>query len=328
MVCAVWLALHAASLALAQPGGAVPQLEADRVVLAEGAALPLRVWLPTVPARAAIVALHGLNEHSVAYEVPGERLAAGGYAVYAYDQRGFGATAQHGLWQGGAALARDARQVAALVRARHPGVPLYVMAESMGGAVLLRALVDQPRGWLDGAVLLAPAVWRRRDMPWYQRFALASVGRALPGLKVARPERRVPTDDPATLARLRADPLVIKKMRVDSLVGMANLMDEVTAAPSAIGVPLLILYGANDEIIPADPFCRWVGSLDPGGSWRLVVYPRGWHLLLRGLDAPTVMEDLLVWLADAHTPLPSGLEASGLRDKTACLALAEPTPPR
>jgi alpha-beta hydrolase superfamily lysophospholipase len=303
-------------------GTEVPRLEADRVVLEDGAVLPLAQWLPARGRPlATIVALHGMNEYRAAFADAGEQLAANDYAVYAYDQRGFGATEQQGLWAGGNVLASDARQVAQLVRARHPGIPLYVLGESMGGTVLLHALTQEPRGWLDGAVLLAPAVWNRRDMPWYQRFGLDFLAHTFRGLKVSRPKSRTPSDNSETLRRLRDDPLVIKKMRVDALSGIADLMDDVTDTRRDVGVPLLILYGQNDEIIPARPFCRWVTSLDDGGPWRLAVYPNGWHLLLRGLDAATAMSDLTAWLKNPGAALPSECEAGKPLDEAACLAL-------
>ena len=55
-------------------------------------------------------------------------------------------------------MADDARQVAQLLRMHYPGVPLYGLGESMGGAVLLLALARHPPGWIDAAVVLAPAV--------------------------------------------------------------------------------------------------------------------------------------------------------------------------
>ena len=215
-----------------------PRLETDRVLLADGAVLPLAQWMPaTGTPRAAIVALHGLNDYHASWADAGEQLSLNGFAVYAYDQRGFGTTEQRGIWAGADVLAGDARQVAALVRARHPDIPLYVLGESMGAAVLLQALAQQPRGWLDGAVLLAPAVWNRRDMPWYQRFALRFVVHTFPGMKLSTPRGRAASDNPATLRRLTDDPLVIHKVRVDLLSGVADLMDGVTELPRDFAVP-------------------------------------------------------------------------------------------
>jgi alpha-beta hydrolase superfamily lysophospholipase len=318
LLCAILLAC-AAPAARAQV--AQPRLEPNRVVLADGTVLPLVTWASAADTpRAAIVALHGLSDHATTYARAAEHLAANGFAVYAYDQRGFGGTEQRGRWAGGDVLARDALDVAALVRARHPGVPLYVLGESMGGAVLLRALALEPTGWLNGAVLLAPAVWSRGEMPWYQRFALGSLAHTFRGMRFSRPRGRAPTDDPETLRSLHDDPLVIHKTRVDVLAGVSDLMDEVTAAPRRFAVPVLILYGAQDKVIPANALCSWVASLDASAPWRLVLYPRGWHMLLRDLDARTARDDLTAWLMDAGGALPSGLETQKPRDARACLA--------
>ena len=54
----------------------------------------------TVPVRAVILALHGFNDYSNAFEGPGEVWAGHGIATYAYDQRGFGAAPERGLWPG------------------------------------------------------------------------------------------------------------------------------------------------------------------------------------------------------------------------------------
>lgn len=300
------------------------RLEAERVVLGDGAMLPLARWLPSTESpRAAIVALHGLNDYRASWAEVGPQLSAGGFAVYAYDQRGFGATEQRGVWPGGDVLAGDARQVAALVRARHPAVPLYFLGESMGAAVLLRALAREPLGWLDGAVLLAPAVWNRRDMPWYQRFALRLTAHTVRGMKVATPRGRAASDDPVALRRRAADPLVIHKVRVDMLAGVADLMDDVTDTRAEFRVPLLILYGARDRIVPAKPLCRWVANLDSSSAWQFAVYPQGWHLLLRGLDGQTVLADVTAWLTDPGIGLPSGLRTVTPLDETSCREIVE-----
>jgi alpha-beta hydrolase superfamily lysophospholipase len=300
------------------------RLEADRVVLADGAALPLKRWAPpTETPRAAILALHGLNDYSGSWAAAGEELAAAGFVVYAYDQRGFGATEQRGIWAGGDVLARDARQVAALVRARHPVIPLYALGESMGAAVLLHALAAEPESWLDGAVLLAPAVWNRRDMPWYQRFALHFIAHTFRGMKVSTPRSHPPSDNPEALRQRTNDPLVIKRVRVDMLFGVADLMDDVTDAKRELGAPVLILYGAHDSIVPARPLCRWIASLDEG-PWQLAVYPNGWHLLLRDRGAAAPMGDVQAWLARADADLPSGFGVGQPRDEDACLELVTP----
>ena len=55
-----------------------------------------------------ILALHGFNDYSNAFDAPAKLWAKQGIATYAYDQRGFGGAPGRGLWPGSEALATDA----------------------------------------------------------------------------------------------------------------------------------------------------------------------------------------------------------------------------
>ena len=70
--------------------------------------LPLRRWLPEGKPRAVVLALHGFNDYSNAFADAGPVFAAHGIALYAYDQRGFGAAPAPGRWPGSRRLVDDA----------------------------------------------------------------------------------------------------------------------------------------------------------------------------------------------------------------------------
>jgi alpha-beta hydrolase superfamily lysophospholipase len=310
------------------------RLEQSRVALSDGAALPLVTWGATdARPRAVIVAVHGLNDYSAGFADTAEYLAAQGFVTYAFDQRGFGAAAEPGIWAGEDVLADDVWQVTELIRQRHTGVPVYALGESMGAAVLLHALARHPGEWIDAAVIMAPAVWNRHEMPWYARAALPVLAHTWRSLKFSgRSLDRSPTNDPAVLRRLSEDPLVIHKTRVDVLWGIANLMDAVTTEPLRVDVPMLILYGGRDEIVPPNAVCAWLASLEPSERRQFAFYPEGWHLLTRDLQAATVKADLAAWLAspgvtlaaqtDAHDPSSPVCEA----DRSARLEARETSP--
>ena len=68
-----------------------PALLSEAIVTADGARLPLRVWRPEAEPAAVILALHGFNDYSRAFEMPAPFWAEKhAIATYAYDQRGFG----------------------------------------------------------------------------------------------------------------------------------------------------------------------------------------------------------------------------------------------
>ena len=196
--------------------------------------LPLRKWLPPGGSgggqvKAVILALHGFNDYSNAFEGPGEAWAKRGIATYAYDQRGFGAAPERGFWPGRAALAGDAAMASRILRRLYPGVPLYLLGESMGGAVAVVAMTGEsgaPIPDVDGVILTAPAVWGRATMDLLPRLALWAGVRLMPGLTLTgRGLEITPSDNIAMLRALSRDPLVIKETRVDTIYGLVDLMD-------------------------------------------------------------------------------------------------------
>lgn len=311
LACVAWLA--GCATPFVQPRAehlTVPRLDADRVVTADGATLPLSIWQPQGAARAVVLALHGFNDYRMAFAEVGPFLAARGVATYAYDQRGFGATARRGIWPGEALLVDDARKVAELLRQRHPGQPLYLLGESMGGAVAMNVLAETPEA-ADGAVLVAAAVWGRTTMNPLQRAALWLVAHSFPGMRLSgRGLGITASDNQAMLRALRDDPLVLKEARADALWGLVNLMDRALAAAPMLSVPTLVLYGEHDEIIPRRPTCRMLSLL--ASSARVAIYPDGYHMLTRDLGRRLVLEDLAAWLAGPAAPLPSGFDADGV----------------
>ena len=289
----------------------VPTLERYHAVMSDGAPLPLTRWLPSDSPRAAVVAVHGFNDHSGAFADLGQALSEQGFAVYAYDQRGFGGAPGRGLWPGTDRLAADFVTVTELIRRRHPGVPVRALGESMGAAVIMIALVRLAAP-VDGAVLSAPAVWGRSTMAAYKRNTLDVFAHLLPGLRLRPTGLNIrPSDNAAMLRRIGRDPRLIRETRIDAIHGLVGLMDEALAIAPELRHRVLVLYGMRDEIIPRKATCRMLSSLpaEPEDrSWRTVLYPDGYHMLFRDLAGDLVTGDMAAWLSDPTAMLPSGHE--------------------
>jgi acylglycerol lipase len=295
-----------------------PALRGGYAVMDDGYRLPMRVWRPRGNPCCVVLALHGFNDYSNAFASVGPAFAAYGIITYAYDQRGFGATAQRGLWPGAERLVDDLTTMARLVRQAHPQLPLYLLGESMGGAVVMRAVTEERPLSPAGIVLIAPAVWGRNTMPFLQRAALWVGVHTVPQREVtAKGLDITPSDNKEMLRALGRDPLVIKRTRIDTLYGLTNLMDAALAASPSLATPALVLYGKHDEIIPRRPTCRMLAQFSPSRtqSQRLAVYPNGYHMLTRDLQSQVVLADIATWIRDPDAPLPSGEEID--REETA-----------
>jgi len=305
----------------AGPMVTAPALGPDALVMPDGARLPLHCWLPAGEPRGVLLALHGINDHATNFF--GESAAlftAAGLAVYAYDQRGHGRAPYPGVWPGLETLAADAAAAATLVRARHPGLPVTLLGESMGAAVAVVAATSATPPPIDTIVLCAPAIWGRAEMPAVMRWGLWVAAHTIPLVGFQAGSAGIaPTDNTAVMRRWSEDRFTLKYTRVDAIHGLVDLMDAAVAAlPACCATyPVLVLFGGRDRIVPV-PVARRV-LRGAGPSARIGFYADGWHLLLRDLNREVVAADVLAWLADQEAPLPSGADraATAWLDETA-----------
>jgi len=290
-----------------------PGLFPNYALMSDGYRLPISHYPAEGKPQAVVIALHGFNDYSKAFEGMCQYFSKRGITCYAYDQRGFGATSGRGLWPKHHRLQRDLLAVTQLIKSENPDLPPYLAGESMGGAVVITTLVQyaaQIGSEVDGALLIAPAVWARRTQPWYQRAALwLAVHFAPDWTPTGKGLGIVATDNRAALIAMGKDPLIIKATRIDTIYGLTNLMDEALEVSSRLQVETLILYGQKDEVIPKTPICEMLKKLPQSDArFRLAYYESGYHMLTRDLQSERVFFDELAWISDHRARLPSGEE--------------------
>ena len=294
-----------------------PVLEQDVFITSNGYRLPFldpTSW-PTNP-KALLVALHGFNDYSRAFEGMCKYMHQLNIACIAYDQRGFGATEYRGIWPGEGVLESDLLELVETLEKAYPQTPIYLVGESMGGAVIISALATtalSKNKSLSGAVLLAPAVWARDTQPWYQRWALSLAVRIAPSWKPTGESLEiVATDNIEALRAMGRDELVIKETRIDAVYGLTNLMDKALELSPRLTVPTLILYGEKDEVIPREPTCQMLKKLGQAElTYTFRLYPEGYHMLTRDLQSQTVFDDIFRWI-ETHASQPSTMNSETL----------------
>lgn len=300
---------------LAQPGHLFPAIEAESFTSFDGVKLPMHRWLPAGKPDAIVLALHGFNDYSLFISDAAHYFAQHGVAVYAYDQRGFGQSANRGRWPGKDTLATDTQAFIQALRARYPHTPVFLFGHSMGAAVALHALHSKTLD-VDGVILAAPAISGWSIMPWWQRWGLKLAAHTIPWKTFTGQSLNiVASDNREMLLALGRDPLVIKQTRVDTIYGLVNLMESAYHATDQISVPALILYGEKDQIVPQPVILDRFGPLATRNkAIRLQLYKNGYHMLLRDLQAEVVWRDIIAWIHHHHAPLPSqrtGLSRAG-----------------
>ncbi|MDI2112869.1 alpha/beta fold hydrolase [Commensalibacter nepenthis] len=281
------------------------------LILSDGAKIPLRIW--QAPAqRVIILALHGFNDSRDAWEDSAEYFVDKGISIYSPDQRGFGQAPWRGKWSSTNQMVQDVVEEVAIIKKRFPNTPIYLMGESMGGAVLmcLAARDDAPR--VNGYILLAPAVWGSKQIGVVGDISLRFLNLVAPNWRLnpsKTPVKRVTaSDNNDSLIRLYFNPLTLHNSRVKALYGLVKLMDDAIKAAPRIKYHSLVLYGDNDQLVPASSmysvwkqFPKWV---------RKDYVPGGYHLLLRDKNRKIVVKDIISWINDSDQWLPSGGDAA------------------
>jgi alpha-beta hydrolase superfamily lysophospholipase len=260
-----------------------------------GASLFRQTWRPAAPARAVLINLHGLGDHSGLYPTLVEHFTARRIAVYAFDLRGNGRSpgrrAYVERWE---EYCQDLERFVALVRQEEPGRPVFLLGNSLGGLIVLDYALHRPDG-IRGVIAASPPLGRL-GVP----APLMALGRVLsrvwPGFAV-----RTGMD----LSGLARDPVVVETVLADPLfhrVGTARLSTEVVAAIARVNqgaprfpLPLLLLHGSADRMVPPDgtrTFAARVGHPDH----ELREYAGAYHVLFADLDRERVLKDVEEWI--------------------------------
>jgi alpha-beta hydrolase superfamily lysophospholipase/thiol-disulfide isomerase/thioredoxin len=136
-----------------------PEPAAGIDTMADAHPAPCLSWIdPHKTPKAALLCIHGLGLSSDAYTNLGRRLSRKGIATYAIDVRGFGSWMQ---LKGNDQIdfkgcLGDIKAALVAIHQANPGIPVFILGESMGGAIALRACSQDP-DLLDGLISSVPA---------------------------------------------------------------------------------------------------------------------------------------------------------------------------
>lgn len=266
------------------------------LTMADGQKLFVRDW-PCASAKAAVLFVHGLGEHSGRYAPLAQWFQQGGYAVRSFDQRGHGHTpGQRGAMRHADDLLQDLATVYADYANRLPRPPL-LLGHSMGALVALRCVLDG-RIAPPGLILSSPAL-RSWEAPWRVRLmrGLNHVAPRLP-LRSGLPWTQV-SHDLKAVAAYRHDPLRsgwITPRLADFIfrAGPACIADAARLAQ-----PTLLLVAESDQLVDPAGSREFSRRAMPTGQLTTRFFSMLYHELFNEADPwrTQVLLRLSDWLA-------------------------------
>ncbi|KIL38801.1 hypothetical protein SD70_24275 [Gordoniibacillus kamchatkensis] len=223
-----------------------------------------KVSKPEAAAKGAIIAVHGHGDHSGGLQNICDKLAENGYIVYAFDMRGHGRSPGiRGFIRTWDEYIGDLHAFREMAAADAPGLPLFIVAHSLGGVVVLDYAMQRGQG-VSGLLLIAPAISYEATL--FEKMLIACLGKLKPDFtKQQTGNADLLTQDPDILARLTSDPLRHNTVTPGLGFGLMRAVARITNGAHSIRTPLLLQYGLADKITPPAKlrqFFQAVGSAD------------------------------------------------------------------
>ncbi|WP_143143747.1 alpha/beta fold hydrolase [Agrococcus sp. Marseille-P2731] len=273
----------------------------------QGVNIHVYTWKPGKP-KAVVLIAHGLGEHALRYEHVAQRLVASGYAVWALDQRGHGATGieQHGgdltklgrLGPGGMrAVVGDLASALRRIRGEHPTLPVAILGHSWG-SVSTQLLLNSHAELVDAAILSGTAY---RMPGWMNAGDLNARHTHLGETGYEWLSR-----DQAIIDAFVEDPLTFPAKPAKHLGIVEGLrLYGVPARRIRPDIPVLIAGGSDDSLGGTKSLQRL------GEAYRtraglsdvtVTVYPGARHEILNEINKSKVLDDVVAWLDERLAP--------------------------
>ncbi len=209
--------------------------------------------------------------------------------------------------RGGEIWQRDLLTFHTLVRERHPGVPIFWYAESLGTLIALHTVADfmvdkdahlRPAG----LVLSSPAAGLRLRPKGARATALYAMIASMPWMKVNLEKLagvndkdiRV-THDTTHGARMAVTSHFVSHFTLRLLGEIDKMMRTLPDAASRLHLPVLVLASPNDVIASEEQvsdFFDQISSPDKTIRW----YRKSYHLLLHDTERQEVLSDATEWV--------------------------------
>src|SRR3954462_856158 len=267
----------------------------ERFDRGDGLTIFFRSWRPATTPHGAVAIVHVFNGHSGYYAWVAEQLVTAGLAVYALDLRGRGQSDGERFYvEAFAEYVGDVATFITLLKAREPGLPVFLLGHSAGGVVACLYSLEHQR---ELAGLICESFAFQVPAPDFALAVLKGLSHVAPHAHVLHLKNQDFSRDANVVATMDADALIAHETQPTKTVAELVRSDErLKKEFEHITLPVLILHGTADKAArPAGSqlFFDTVGSVDK----TLKFYDGGFHDLLNDVGKEEVMADITAWIA-------------------------------
>ncbi|XP_023105849.2 monoglyceride lipase isoform X1 [Felis catus] len=301
----------------------VPYQDLPHLVNADGQYLFCRYWKPTGTPKALIFVSHGAGEHCGRYDELAQMLVGLELLVFAHDHVGHGQSeGERMVVSDFHVFIRDVLQHVDVMQKDYPGLPVFLLGHSMGGAITILTAAERP-GLFSGMVLISPLVLASpesattfKDYPksmvkMATRVAFSSISTsywvfAAKILNLVLPNMSLGPIDSSMLSRNKtevdiynADPLICRAgLKVCFGNQLLNAVTRVERALPKLTLPFLLLQGSADRLCDSKG-AYLVMESSKSQDKTLKIYEGAYHVLHKELPEVTnsVFHEINMWVS-------------------------------
>jgi acylglycerol lipase len=258
----------------------------------DGIVLRGRSWVPPEAPQRVVLVVHGLKDHSGRYADVAEALNARGGAVVAFDLRGHGRSdGERAFVSRFGVYGTDLDAERAFVTERFPGLPLTILGQSMGGAIVARNALDRPAG-LAALALSSPALQPPAATSGAAVFGARLLSALAPHARIFRPDVAGFSRTAEVVQAMAADPLIDQRaIPARTAAELLRTMPTVIADVGRLGPPTWIAHGTADRVTNVEGSQAFARGA-PHGRVSLQTIPGGYHDLWHEPEAPRLRTEL------------------------------------
>lgn len=261
-------------------------------------------WHPEGAARATLVIVHGIGEHSGRYMNVVHYLVPRGYAVYGFDHRGHGRSpGQRGHINDWSEYREDVDAFLRMVRSREGERPLFVFGHSLGALIVLEFVLRRPDG-LRGVIISGAPIEPVGVAKPYLVALARLLSRLWPRFSLStRLDTPAISRDPAVVHAYRTDPLVHRTATARWGTECLAAIAWVKAHAAELHVPILLLHGGADRLNSPDGTARFFAQITHPDK-TMHIYPGAFHEPHNDVHREEVLRDIAQWLQARVPPHP------------------------
>ncbi|XP_030163403.1 monoglyceride lipase isoform X2 [Lynx canadensis] len=189
----------------------VPYQDLPHLVNADGQYLFCRYWKPTGTPKALIFMSHGAGEHCGRYDELAQMLVGLELLVFAHDHVGHGQSeGERMVVSDFHVFIRDVLQHVDIMQKDYPGLPVFLLGHSMGGAITILTAAERP-GLFSGMVLISPLVLASPESATtFKVFAAKVLNLVLPNMSLGPIDSSMLSRNKTEVDIYNADPLICR----------------------------------------------------------------------------------------------------------------------